>query len=112
MIIELIVPTGKFRVFKRSRYRLKEDLFVDGTRIPSGTVSDGASLPFFVRTFLDPMGIWAEAAFLHDYLYNRINRKDAAKRFKAAMRASGTPEYICQAFYLAVRFADLTYKKK
>ena len=36
--------------------------------VPKGFLSDGASIPFFVRGLIPTMGRHSQAAFLHDYL--------------------------------------------
>jgi hypothetical protein len=106
MIVQLIKPAGRFRVFKRSQYLLVQPIHIAGEIIPAGFVSDGASLPPFVRGLFDPMGIWAEAAFLHDYLLTERTRAEAAKGFKNAMRELGVPPIVRDLFFGFVRLYD------
>lgn len=106
MIVELIKPQGRFRIFKRSRYRLVSEILIAGNVVPVDFISDGASLPPLVRIFFDPMGIWAEAAFLHDYLLKKMSREEAALNFYSAMRELGVPYWVRKLFYGAVRVYD------
>lgn len=107
MIVQVIKPQGALRVFKRSSYKLVEEIAIAGEVVPAGFISDGASLPPFVRGLFDPMGIWAEAAFLHDFLLTKLSRREAAKGFKAAMRELGVPVVIRDLFYGCVRLYDI-----
>lgn len=106
--LELIVPTGRWRYFKRSVYRLLKPVTIAGVTIPAGFTTDGATLPPVVRICFDPMGIWAEAAFLHDYLLkcNPDKRCVASSKFNEAMRELGVPKTIRKSFYSAVRAYD------
>lgn len=61
--------------------------------VPSGFVSDFASMPWAARRILPSFGPWARAAVLHDYLYltkgegGRWTRKQADDMFAEAMAA-------------------------
>ena len=107
MIVELIKPHGRFRIFKRSRFKLLNEIFIAGKVVPVGFISDGASLPTVVRVFFDPMGIWAEAAFLHDYLLTKVSRAEAALNFYLAMHELGVPSWVRNLFYGCVRLYDI-----
>lgn len=71
--------------------------------VPAGFETDLASTPRLFWAFLPPFGLYAKAAVVHDYLYNkqplvygqnititqRISRKDADGLFRRIMRESG-----------------------
>lgn len=102
MKIELIKPTGRLRLFKRSKYKLVEPIHLGNFFVPKGFVSDGATLPFFVLWLFDPMGVWAEAAFVHDYYLTKYPREKADSDFYDAMTELGIPKVIKKMFYYAV----------
>lgn len=69
----------------------------DGPRfitVPTGFVSDFASIPWVARRLLPSFGPWARAAILHDYLYltkgedGRWTRKQADDMFMEFMQAT------------------------
>lgn len=67
------------------KYKLVRPLHILDIVIPAGFVSDGASVPRIARGFLSPMGEYAPAAILHDFLLTRVPRKDARYIFAAAL---------------------------
>ena len=84
--------------------------------VPSGFVSDFASMPWAARRILPSFGPWARAAVLHDYLYRtrgeggRWTRKQADDMFAEAMaaiareRSDGQPDALKRAIiHRAVR---------
>lgn len=106
MKVELIKPTGRWRVFRRPKFKLIASIFVCGYEIPAGFISDGATLPPVVRSIFDPMGVWAEAAFLHDFLLRDRSRAFAAAEFYRAMDAFNVPPVVRDLFFVAVRAYD------
>lgn len=62
--------------------------------VPTGFVSDFASMPWIVRRTLPSFGPWARAAVLHDYLYltkgeqGKWTRAQADDMLLAAMQAT------------------------
>lgn len=60
----------------------------DLVKIPAGYCSDGASVPRPFRWIIEPWGIYARAAIVHDYLYSTQSRsrKEADKIFREAIK--------------------------
>ena len=85
-------------------------IWVDKERsiiVPSGFVTDLASIPKIVRPFIDRNGKTRRPAIIHDYLYqtaihSRIKRKDADLIFLSAMKSEGIG-LMRYAIYQAVR---------
>jgi len=110
--LEVIPPTGRWRAFQRSRYKLLEDATIGRYTVPAGFVTDGASLPPLVRGFFDPLGEWGRAAVLHDYLLSIGTERDqAAHEFRETMKDDGVTPAARQIFYWAVRVWDNTGAK-
>lgn len=88
--------------------------------IPTGFVTDGASVPKVFWNILSPFGEYFPAALLHDYLYSRwstshfgVDRATADKLFLEAMFNIGVPWHTRHIIYRAVRmFGWTAYKKK
>lgn len=60
--------------------------------VPTGFLTDLASIPKAFRNIFDPAGPWMPAAIIHDYLYTKsadrlfpVTRKQADDIFKEAM---------------------------
>ena len=105
--VELIPPTGLYRAFKRTAYRLLEDVQVGGITVPAGFITDFASLPPIVRGLFDPLGEWAKPALAHDWrLENGFSRQEAAHEFREDMKDQGVTPAVRQVFYWAVRTWD------
>jgi hypothetical protein len=100
------IPPSEY--FDRVRFQLLEDEVVNGHKIPKGFITDGLSLPFFIRTFYSPLGRGFRAAVLHDYLLNKktLPRSMCADAFLAAMKASGVAFAVRRTFYCAVKAND------
>jgi hypothetical protein len=75
--------------------------------VPSGMVTDGASIPRMFWAIMGPMGDYFKASVVHDFLYSRYNkefsRKEADLIFKEAMFNTGVPWYRRNTIYKAVR---------
>ena len=73
--------------------------------VPTGFMSDKASVPFGFRNLFPKHGKYTKAAFIHDFLYviQRTPRWVADLVFLHAMRALGVPEWKAQIMYRAVR---------
>jgi len=58
-------------------------------KVPAGTESDGASIPWGLRSVFNPYGVFLKSAILHDYLYQqgKTTRKLADQLFKRAMKS-------------------------
>ncbi len=72
-----------------------------GIIVPKGFITDFASIPRFMRWYINPVGKIRPAALVHDYLYSRIGcvtidgikevftRKDCDDEFLEIMREIG-----------------------
>lgn len=80
---------------------------VDGETIhvPSGWITDWASVPRFFWRLFPPIGRYTLAAVVHDYLYEyRVGtRKRADRVFLRIMEHLGVPWWKRTAMYWAVR---------
>lgn len=100
------------RWWKWPTFKLVDDLEIGNHTIPAAFISNGANIPFFLLFILSPMGIWARAAFLHDYLLatHPGNRKYCAKEFRKALTGEDVPPWMIPWFYRFVRLWDC-YRK-
>lgn len=88
--------------------------------VPTGFVTDGASIPRMFWNILSPFGQYFPAALLHDYLYSRgstmhfeCDREEADFLFLEAMFNLGVPWHTRHTIHTAVRmFGGKSYKKK
>jgi len=76
--------------------------------VPDGTVTDFASVPWFLQWLCSPFGEWNKAAILHDHLCNlctagEFDRFQADAIFRFAMKLEGVPLWRRVSMYYAVR---------
>ena len=107
MNLKRIRPDG---FFDRTRWELLDNEVICDYTIPAGFISDGLSLPWFLRSLLNPTGHGFRAAVLHDYLlqHSTLTRKDCARAFRKALKLSNVALPVRQLYYLGVRAWDLT----
>ncbi|EBC1279463.1 DUF1353 domain-containing protein [Salmonella enterica] len=74
--------------------------------VPSGFITDLASVPRIFLTLLFPDGKYAKATIIHDYLYDNALRtkKEADLIFLDGMTVLDVPKWKRIVIYLAVRF--------
>lgn len=87
-------------------YAYQHDLLKERIEIPSGFITDFASIPSALWGFVQPFGRHAPAAVVHDYLYalqQDGTRKYADFIFRAAMADSGVSFLRRNLMYFAVR---------
>lgn len=81
----IIGGTRVFRLLDRYRYRSS----LGTVTVPTGFLTDGASIPRVFWSVLEPFGPWFPAAIIHDFLYTQGNRAytrlEADVIFKEAM---------------------------
>lgn len=88
--------------------------------IPSGTMSDGASVPWFLWWFLPPWGDRATiAAILHDYLCEQKDKKtpivgcerrvDCDNQYKKAVKVLGVKPFKAWVAWIGVRAYSIFY---
>jgi hypothetical protein len=88
--------------------------------VPTGTLTDGASIPRCFHNIMGPHGPWFKAAVIHDFLYSPqschhypgITRTMADQIFLQAMEDCGVGWITRRTIYRAVRmFGWIPYKK-
>ena len=87
-------------------YAYHHDLLQKRIEIPSGFITDFASIPSALWVFVQPFGRHAAAAVVHDYLYalkQEGTRKQADFIFRAAMAENGVSFLRRNLMYFAVR---------
>lgn len=73
--------------------------------VPTGFVTDLASVPRILWSILPPLGEYSKAAIIHDYMYHKksYSRKRADEIFREAMAVLGVAKWRRTVMYLAVR---------
>lgn len=73
--------------------------------VPSGFITDFASVPKIFWNIVPPVGKYAPAAVVHDWLYStkKLSRKEADKIFLRAMKELGVSLWKRYIMYFAVR---------
>ena len=97
--------------YDQNLYKLGEDYeatLINGQTItiPKGFVSDGATIPWYIRFIFTQMGIYFPACVVHDYLYfTRLlgSRVVTDVQFLYDMVRCGMKKAKAELFYIAVR---------
>lgn len=121
---ELNYPIVKFSSIKNKPWVLVEPFYIklsngDNMYIFNGYWTDFASIPKFLKLFLDHLGEASPAYLCHDYLYNfsgyktdskidgysnyKVSRKFADKEMKYQMLKYGASKWRANLYYIAVR---------
>ena len=97
--IRLEFINGKPRAF------LDKELQAGGWCVPAGFQTDFASIPRIFWNILPPIGPYAQAAVVHDYLYQQgfVDRKTAELTFLEIMKNDGVNCFVRYLMYAAVR---------
>lgn len=106
--VRLEFTNGKPRAF------LDEDLIVGTWVVPKGFETDFASVPKIFWNILPPIGLYAQAAIVHDYLYQtgKVSRAEADEIFREIMKQDGVSFIVRNVMYAAVRiFGGSHYTK-
>ena len=111
--IEEIIPGKRWRLIDPIRFEAGAKGSGVWIEVPSGFLTDGATIPPALRVFLAVWGSYGRAAALHDYLYACLragrphpvapNRLAADAEFHLAMKACGTRPALAWAMWAAVR---------
>lgn len=104
-IIVKFIPADKW--YQRTKWELQEDYTsMNGEiNVPTGFVTDGASIPFMFRSIFSPTGRYFGAAIVHDYiLVDEWNWPKANDQFKKEMEALGIKKWRMFFILNAVRF--------
>jgi len=89
-IVVEFIPATKW--YRRAMWKLTKAYNSHNGEItvPAGFVSDGASIPFFVRPWFSPTGKYFGAAIVHDYvLVSTHEWKNANHQFWKELNALG-----------------------
>jgi len=85
--MDVILPGNWRGVVK---YRLHEDVFIAGYRVPSGFATDGASTPRWAWPVFPPIGRYLVAAIVHDHaLENGLGWDTSNALFKLVLQDLG-----------------------
>lgn len=97
--VRLEFINGKPRAF------LDKALNAGGWCVPAGFQTDFASIPRIFWNILPPIGPYAQAAVVHDYLYQQgnVRRKTADLNFLNIMKTDGVNFFVRYLMYYAVR---------
>lgn len=115
MNLKWIKPVG---YFGRTKWKLLDSEMIGGFIVPKGFITDGLSLPFFVRWLLSPTGRGFRAAVLHDCLLKQhvsggvMTRQEAAHQFRRQLKLDEVNVVIAQVYYLGVRVWDRVVEAK
>ena len=102
-------------------WELLEDFEWHGIVVPAGFVTDFASIPRPLWSFINPVGRIKAAAIVHDYLYYKqgilvdrdLTRKECDKEFLKIMRVLKMMWIKRQSAYWALRwFGWIAWNKK
>ena len=82
--------------------------------VPTGFITDFASIPRIFWSLLPPTGKYGKAAVIHDYCYRKrlLPRKLADKVFLEAMKVLKVARWKIYIMYLAVRLFGWRYYGK
>ena len=109
-MIQQLPLTWRYRDSLRGQptLALSKPVAIMGYIVPTGTRTDGATLPWFVRAFLSPYGDYLPAALLHDWLLRQpeYTRRECAHAFKRALKHQGMPDWLTNLFFAGVRLND------
>ena len=109
-LIVTIMPDGRRgKLFRSFIYHIGSKYSSNFITVPAGFVTDFASSPFFVWSFIPPWGRYSKAAVVHDYIYQTKcrTRKEADDIFYEAMLVLGVPEWKAKLMYSGVRIFGL-----
>ena len=105
LIVTPMADGRKWKLFKEFSYHLGSEYSNDYIHVPSGFITDFASVPWFLWAFLPSWGKYGKSAVLHDYIYQTHckTRREADSIFYEAMLVSGTKHWKARLMYYGVR---------
>jgi len=97
-------------------WKVLEGIIYKGAYVPKGFITDGASIPKYLRNFFPHGGRKFAPAVVHDVLYRTIDhkfsREEADDLFLDAMLYNGVNKITAMIIYKAVRyFGWITWNK-
>ena len=93
---------GEWQVISPLVYTSKDgDIYI----VPTGMITDLASIPKLLRPAIDRNGLSRPAAVLHDYLYliGSLSRKQADELLLEALLSCGVGGFVAKGMYWSVR---------
>jgi len=115
LVIKFIAESKMFRVYISFDYHVGSEDSSDVITVPEGFITDLASIPPVARWLIPKIGKHAQAAVLHDYLYNTkmFTRKKSDGVFLEAMTVLKVSKWKRKTMYRAVRmFGWIPWEKK
>lgn len=105
LITKFVPSTKMFKVHLAFAYHIGSEDSDEIVFVPEGFMTDLASIPPVARWLIPKIGKHAQAAVLHDYMYNKklFKRKKCDYIFKEAMGVLKVPEWKRNIMYSAVR---------
>jgi hypothetical protein len=99
--VAIIVPSNWL---KKPYYELLEPVECAGHLVPSGFISDGATVPRIFWPIFPPVGRYLKATLVHDYyLQQGIDRKTCDQKFKQCLIVLNVEPWRVTAMLCAVR---------
>lgn len=100
------LPDGRrWRLFRSFSYHRGSRYSKDIITVPTGFITDFASIPWVLWSWLPSWGKYGKAAVIHDYIYQTHckTREEADKIFYEAMLVGGTKKWKAGLMYYGVR---------
>mmetsp|Transcript_21723 Transcript_21723/g.10156 ORF Transcript_21723/g.10156 Transcript_21723/m.10156 type:complete len:114 (-) Transcript_21723:2127-2468(-) len=89
--------------WQRSRWELFKPLDIIGYTVSAGFITDGATTPRMLWCLFPPMGRYAKAAVLHDFILKENPRDIADKEFLKCLLTLSVPRWRAYIMYAGVR---------
>lgn len=107
----------KWELFEEFYFYFNEEDKELGVTVPTGFITDFASVPRILWAIIAPTGRHTKAAVLHDYLYStsstlNFTRKHCDKLFLEAMKILGVKKWKRVLMYRGVRLFGGKYYKQ
>ena len=115
LIVTPMLDGRKWKLFRSFAYHIGSKYSGNKITVPAGFITDFASVPWILWTFLPSWGKYGKAAVVHDYLYQTHNqtRFMADAIFYEAMVVGGTAKWKAKMMYYGVRlFGWLAWKQR
>lgn len=90
--------------FGKTKYKVVLPFILADVFVPSGFVSDGATVPRFLWSVFPPVGRYFAAAVVHDYLLDSgYHWRYANAKFKEALQTQGVAPWVTTVLYGSVQ---------
>ena len=110
------MPDGRrWKLFRSFTYHIGSKYNKNVVTVPSGFITDFASIPWLFWSWLPSWGKYGKGAVVHDRLYqtHEVSRGMADLIFYEAMLVGGTKKWKARLMYFAVRICGWsTYYKR